>query len=184
MGSALLVTPGWLTYNRKPAMPILDDRSLEFISHSPEQTQRLGVRIGELLQPGDVICLAGDLGAGKTTLAQGIARGWGSFDRVTSPSFVLIQEYRRADEALLYHVDAFRLQSAQEAIFMGLKDILLGDAPVLIEWPERVAEAIPEERLWVSLQWEDDLRRRLQMTASGLRYERLLTGFRNAAFGG
>ena len=97
-------------------MPILDDRSLEFLSHSPEQTRRLGVRLGELLKDGDLICLAGDLGSGKTTLAQGIARGWGSLDPVTSPTFVLINEYRRADDTRLYHFDAFRLSGAGEVV--------------------------------------------------------------------
>jgi tRNA threonylcarbamoyladenosine biosynthesis protein TsaE len=87
-------------------MPILEGQSLDFLSHSPEQTVRLGVRLGELLQRGDVICLAGDLGSGKTTLAQGIARGWGSLDQVTSPSFILINEYRRADNQRLFHLDA------------------------------------------------------------------------------
>ena len=89
-------------------MPILTEGSLEFLSHSPEQTIRLGVRLGELIKPGNVICMAGDLGTGKTTLAQGVARGWGSLDQVTSPTFILINEYRRADTARLFHFDAFR----------------------------------------------------------------------------
>ena len=77
-------------------MPILEGQSLEFLSHSPEQTQRVGVRIGELLEPGYLVCLAGDLGSGKTTLTQGIARGWGSLDAVVSPTFILIMRGVRA----------------------------------------------------------------------------------------
>ncbi len=165
-------------------MPILEDRSIEFLSHSPEQTQRLGVRLGELLKPGDLVCLAGDLGSGKTTLAQGIARGWGSLDQVTSPSFVLINEYRRADSAILYHFDAYRLSGVAEAIALGLEDLLGDDGPVLVEWPERVAEALSPHRLWISLRWVDDLRRGLHIEADGLRYERMLVQFRQAAFGG
>ena len=78
-------------------MPILDQHSFEFISRSTEQTRRLGMRLGALLRSGDVICLAGELGSGKTTLVQGIASGWGSLDQVTSPTFVLVNVYRGPD---------------------------------------------------------------------------------------
>ncbi len=165
-------------------MPILDERSLEFLSHSPEQTERLGVRLGELMRPGDLYCIAGDLGSGKTTFAKGIARGWGALDRVTSPSFVLINEYRRADADRLYHFDAFRLEEPEEAIALGLLD-LLGDAvPIMVEWPERVGDLLPEQRLWIGLRWVDEMRRNFRFEARGPRYERLLRQFRKAAFGG
>jgi len=165
-------------------MPILDDHSLEFTSHSPEQTRRLGVRLGEMLKSGDLICLAGDLGSGKTTLAQGIARGWGCLDPVTSPTFVLINEYRRADSARLYHFDAFRLSGVAEARALGLEELLEGDGPVLVEWPDRVAKALPANRLWIALHWADESRRSLHLSAVGPRYEKLLKQFRKAAFGG
>ncbi len=165
-------------------MPILTDNSLEFLSHSPEQTRRLGVRIGEMLQPGDLICLAGDLGAGKTTLARGIARGWGSLDPVTSPTFILINEYRRADLAKMYHFDAFRLKDASDAVALGLLDIMENDGPLIIEWPERVAEILPDERWWVSLRWVDESRRGMHIQVNGPRYVQLLRKFRKIAFGG
>ncbi len=165
-------------------MPILDERSLEFLSHSPDQTQRLGVRLGTLLAAGDLICLAGDLGSGKTTLAQGIARGWGALDPVTSPTFVIINEYRRADSAVLYHLDAFRLSGDQEAEALGLAEILEAGGPLIVEWPARVARILPEDRLWINLRWVDESRRGLRMEASGKRYEGLLQTFRKAAFGG
>ncbi len=165
-------------------MPIIDERSLEFSSHSPEQTRRLGVRLGELLRPGDVVCLSGDLGSGKTTFAQGIARGWGSLDAVTSPSFVLINQYRRADAGRLYHFDAFRLRNGGEAENLGISDLLEDGGPLLVEWPERVEAILPSEHLWVSLSWIDDSRRGLRFDARGIVYERLLREFRKAAFGG
>lgn len=173
-----------LAYNPSRSMPILEKQSLEFQSHSPEQTQRLGVRLGELIKAGDIICLAGDLGSGKTTLTQGIARGWGSLDQVTSPSFILINEYRRADAATLYHFDAFRLSGVNQADKVGLTELFDDLEPVVIEWPERVEEALPADRLWISLRWVDELRRGLQMEASGPRYERMLNQFRQSAFGG
>jgi len=165
-------------------MPILDERSLDFVSHSPEQTRRLGVRLGELLKPGDLILLDGDLGAGKTTFAQGIARGWGSLDPVTSPTFVLINEYRRADEARLSHFDAFRLEGPEEAVALGLQEMMEDGGPVMIEWPDRVQSMLPAEALWVRLRWVDDSRRALQLEARGARSETLLRAFRKAAFGG
>jgi len=181
---ARLELPQPRAYNPALAMPILDEHSLDFISHSPEQTQRLGVRLGELLRPGDVICLAGDLGSGKTTLAQGIARGWGAVDLVTSPTFVLINEYRRADSARLLHLDAFRINHLQEAKALGLQELLEMASPILIEWPERLEGLLPAERLQVNLQWADDLRRTVRMEAHGARYERVLRQVRQAAFGG
>lgn len=165
-------------------MPILDERSLEFLSHSPQQTQRVGVRMGELLPANAVLLLQGDLGAGKTTLAQGIARGWGSLDPVTSPTFVLINEYRRADNQMLYHVDAFRLKDSDEAELLGLEELLLNDGPVMIEWPERIERLLPEQHLKVELYWADESRRNLQFHASGAEYEALLREFRRSAFGG
>lgn len=180
----MLVEVNVLTYNRSIAMPILTDQSLEFISHSAEQTRRLGVRIGELLQPTDLICLSGDLGSGKTTLVQGIARGWGALDEATSPTFVIINQYRRADSARMYHLDAFRLSGAAEAEAMGFYELLESDGPLVIEWPERIPGILPEERWWVQLSWVDESRRRLRVDAAGSRYIKLLRDFQKSAFGG
>lgn len=165
-------------------MPIIAEGSLDFLSHSPEQTLRIGVRLGELIKPGDIICMAGDLGTGKTTLARGIARGWGSLDLVTSPTFVLINEYRRADASRLFHFDAFRLSGSNEAVDIGLLELLEDSASILVEWPERVAEVIPDERLWIGLRWLDESRRGLHFDALGPRYERQLKEFRKVVFGG
>lgn len=165
-------------------MPILSETSLEFLSHSPEQTIRFGVRLGELLRPGHVICLEGDLGSGKTTFAQGIARGWGSIDQATSPTFVLLNQYRRADSNRLYHFDAFRLRSAMEAISIGLQEVLEDNGPIILEWPEKIRDIIPEERLWVRLRWVDEFRRAFYFEPLGPRYERLIREYRKVVFGG
>ena len=86
-------------------MPILDENSLDFISRSPEQSRRMGMRLGAMLNIGDIVCLQGDLGAGKTTFVQGLAQGWGSLDPVTSPTFIIVNMYRRPDESQLFHLD-------------------------------------------------------------------------------
>ena len=163
-------------------MPILDAHTMDFFSRSPEQTRRIGMRVGGALQTGDVICLQGDLGAGKTTFVQGIAHGWGSFDSVSSPTFILVNVYRRADQSQLFHMDGYRLDSTPEAEELDL-DSMLADGALIIEWPERMAELIPAERLWIKLEHVDDEEREMKFKASGKRYDQLLDVVRHA-FGG
>ena len=156
---------------------------MDFFSRSPEQTRRIGKRLGEALQAGDVICLQGDLGAGKTTLAQGIAQGWGSLDSVSSPTFILVNVYRRADQSQLFHMDAYRLDSTPEAEELDL-DSMLAQGALLIEWPERMDGLIPNERLWVNLEHIDEEEREMKFKASGQRYDELLELIRHGTFGG
>jgi tRNA threonylcarbamoyladenosine biosynthesis protein TsaE len=163
-------------------MPVLDRQSLEFISRSTEQTRRAGMRLGALLQPGDLVCLIGDLGAGKTTLVQGITSGWGSLDAANSPTFVLVNVYRRPDGERLNHLDGYRLNGAAEAEDLDL-DALLESGPLVIEWADRIETALPKERLWVVLQWVDDSQRDMVFTATGPRYQSLLIDLRKHIFG-
>ena len=166
-------------------MPILDERTLEFISRSPEQTHRLGTRLGELLRGGEKICLEGELGAGKTCLAQGIATGWGVTGPVRSPTFTLIHEYRRpGDKHKLYHIDLYRIANAAEAWALGLDDVWISGGVCIIEWPERAQDILPAERLWIRLTALDDTRRMVRLVAEGEHYQTLLDEFRRAAFGG
>jgi tRNA threonylcarbamoyladenosine biosynthesis protein TsaE len=164
-------------------MPILDARTLEFFSRSPEQTRRLGARLGALVEPGDVICLSGDLGAGKTTFVQGVAQGWGSLDVVSSPTFVLVNMYRRADGNRLYHLDAYRLGSALEAEDLDL-ELMLESGPLIVEWPERILPVLPGNRLWISLRYLADEQRGMAFTAEGERFVEVLADFRKRVFGG
>lgn len=164
-------------------MPILDARSLEFFSRSPEQTRRLGARLGALLEPGDVICLSGDLGAGKTTFVQGLAQGWGSLDLVSSPTFVLVNMYRRPDGQRLYHLDAYRLANALEAEDLDL-DLMIEQAPLVVEWPERIQAVLPANRLWITLRYLTDEQRGMVFTSHGGRFEEILADFRKRILGG
>ena len=164
-------------------MPILNADSFEFFSHSPEQTRRLGMRLGSLLQSGDFVALSGDLGAGKTTLVQGIAQGWGSLDAVSSPTFVLVNTYRRSDGFHLHHLDAYRLQSAFEAEDLDL-DTLQEQGAMVVEWPERIDAALPADRLLIQLRWIADEQRVMVFSAKGARYNRLLKEFRQRILGG
>ncbi|HQN44211.1 MAG TPA: tRNA (adenosine(37)-N6)-threonylcarbamoyltransferase complex ATPase subunit type 1 TsaE [Anaerolineaceae bacterium] len=164
-------------------MPILDLHTLEFFSRSPEQTRRVGMRLGALLQRGDLICLSGDLGAGKTTLVQGIAQGWGTLDAVSSPTFVLANLYRRSDSQQLHHLDAYRLQNAQEAEDLDL-DQMLETGALIIEWPERILSALPTDRLWVQLRWLADEQRGLVFTPAGSHFEQMVDELRHRLVGG
>ena len=141
------------------------------------------MRLGGALRTGDVICLQGDLGAGKTTFVQGIAHGWGSLDSVSSPTFIIVNVYRRGDETRLFHMDAYRLDSTPEAEELDL-DSMLSQGPLLIEWPERMNGLIPPEHLWISLESIAQEEREMRFHASGSRYAELLEVVRRAAGGG
>lgn len=164
-------------------MPILDAHMLEFFSRSPEQTRRIGMRLGGLLKAGDVICLQGDLGAGKTTFTQGLAQGWGSSDSVSSPTFILVNQYRRDDGARLFHLDAYRLESVPEAEELDL-DSMLTEGALIIEWPERLEGLLPNERLQVQLNHISEEHRQMNFHAHGKRYDSLLDAIRQAMVGG
>src|SRR5579859_2076084 len=126
---------------------------LTILSSTPQKTQQLGVALGALLQGGDVICLSGDLGAGKTALTAGIGVGWGAREGVNSPTFVFVHEHHRArDNLRLFHVDCYRLASEADALSIGLEDMLDSSDVTVIEWPERILPFLPDERLWVTLQ--------------------------------
>ena len=164
-------------------MPILDAHTIEFFSRSPEQTRRVGMRLGKNLEAGDFICLHGELGAGKTTLAQGLAQGWGTMDSVSSPTFILVNVYQRVDGGRLFHLDAYRLESIKEAEELDL-DMMILAGPVLVEWPERFKSLIPSERMWINLDHIDEEQRKMRFEARGDRYDQLLSDLRQAAFGG
>jgi tRNA threonylcarbamoyladenosine biosynthesis protein TsaE len=147
----------------------------EYLSHSPEQTVSTGICLGELVQPGDVICLSGDLGAGKTAFTRGVGAGWQAQGSITSPTFTLIHEHRRArDHHVLYHVDCYRLANHTDGWDIGLEEILFGDGIVVIEWPENIAGILPEDCMWIRFDFAGDTQRHLTMVATGERYELLL----------
>ncbi|MFN8400623.1 MAG: tRNA (adenosine(37)-N6)-threonylcarbamoyltransferase complex ATPase subunit type 1 TsaE [Anaerolineales bacterium] len=164
-------------------MSILDAHMLEFFSRSPEQTRRIGMRLGNLLQAGDIICLQGDLGAGKTTFTQGLAQGWGSLDSVSSPTFILVNQYRRADSAQLFHLDAYRLETVPEAEELDL-DSMLAEGALIIEWPERLGDLIPAEHLHIRLEHLSEEHRQMNFHAHGKRYDHLLDSIRQSVVGG
>jgi tRNA threonylcarbamoyladenosine biosynthesis protein TsaE len=140
------------------------------------------MRLGALLRKGDVICLSGDLGTGKTTFVQGIASGWGSLDQASSPTFVLVNVYRGPDRSRLYHLDAYRISGAAEAELLDI-DEMLESGPLVVEWADRIRSALPAEGLWVKMYNIDDQQRDLLFTAKGQHYQELLVRIRKHIFG-
>jgi len=124
----------------------------------------IGARLAAVLRPGDVIALSGDLGAGKTTLARAIIAALGHVGEVPSPTFTLVQTYTDLDVPVA-HTDLYRLENPAEAEALGLDDWLV-DGAILVEWPERLADAFWPERLWLRLEGAGGSERRLTWNAS------------------
>ena len=161
-------------------MPVQPATMFETLSHSPDETRRLGMHLGALLRVGDVVCLQGELGAGKTTFVQGLAQGWGTLDAVSSPTFILVNVYRRSKGSeQLFHFDTYRLETPPEAEELDI-DAMLLQGPLVIEWPERMQSVLPSQRLWITLEQVDDESRRMTFLAVGARYEALLSEYRRS----
>lgn len=146
-------------------------------TRSLKETEELGERLGSRMRPGDVLCLSGQLGAGKTAITRGIARGWGSEIPATSPTFTLINRYEREQkDHYLYHVDAYRLNSREDALSTGIEDIFYGEDIVVIEWPERLDKMlIPSNAIHVTIAMVADDERELTFAGEESRISRLLS---------
>ncbi len=153
----------------------MSGESLEFVSRSPDETLAFGEALGRLLRPGDVVALRGELGAGKTLLTKGIARGIGADPaEVTSPTFVLMHVYE--GRIRLAHFDAYRLRGAAEMIDLGAEEAFYEGGASVVEWADRVEEALPPERLDVSIEVVGETQRRMALRARGERAGEIVKG--------
>ena len=141
---------------------------LELISHSPEQTQKFGVRIGELALAGDIFLLVGVLGTGKTCLTQGIAWGLNIKEYALSPSFAIVRELQ--GRLPLCHIDLYRLDHMEEIAELGLDDYLHNNGVCVIEWAEKGLSILPTEHLLIQISYLSDTERSFQLKPSGKRY--------------
>ena len=146
-------------------------RTVHLHSDSPSATARFGERLARHLRPGDIILLAGDLGAGKTCFSQGIGRGLRVAEAVKSSSFVLVNEYH--GRLTVYHADLFRLSDPAEIAELALEETSR-DGVLLVEWPDRAWDEMPDESLLVHFAITGDRTRQLRLEARGGRYEELL----------
>ncbi len=131
---------------------------MDLITRSPEETFCLGEKIGKHITPGTILALSGDLGAGKTALSQGIAKGLGITEPVVSPTFVLIQEYE-GGRLPLYHMDMYRLETEREFSQLGLEDYFNSDGVIVIEWAERLGVLLPADHIAIHIQYVSDTER-------------------------
>ena len=155
-----------------------------FQTSSTSETIRMGKRLGRLLQRGDVVALAGDLGTGKTQFIKGLADGVGvgRTAYVSSPSFTLINEY--PGRIPFYHIDLFRLESEKEAEDLGLEEYVRGDGITAIEWADKILSLLPEELVWVKIHYTGQHTRTIEITPKGKRYEEMVEGFEGSRIQG
>jgi tRNA threonylcarbamoyladenosine biosynthesis protein TsaE len=146
--------------------------TVQLISHSPEQTQRLGFCLGKLAQASDVFLLTGNLGSGKTCLTQGIAWGLDVKEYAFSPSFVIVREYH--GRLPLYHIDFYRLDRVEEIVDLGLDEYLYGKGVCVVEWAEKGIAVLPKEHFLINLSYVSDIERTISLKPKGHRYTQLL----------
>lgn len=135
---------------------------LTFETFSAEETIELGKKIGNLLEPGDVIAMQGTLAAGKTTITKGIAQSLGINDTITSPTFCLISEYE--GKMPLYHMDVYRLDGGEDFVNLGTDDMIYGNGVSIIEWSEKIMEELPKKTIILSITPHEDGKRTIQIT--------------------
>lgn len=134
------------------------------------ETEKFGIFLGENLKPGDVVCLNGDLGAGKTTLTKSIAKGLGIDDYVTSPTFTIVNEYYGKTD--LYHIDTYRLDDKIDVDYLGFDEYFYSDGVTIVEWAEKIRDALPEEYMEINIKSHDD-KRDLEINYLGNRFDKL-----------
>lgn len=145
--------------------------SVQVTSTSAAQTRALGSALARVAQPGMVVALEGDLGAGKTTLVGGFAEEMGAVEPVASPTFVLMRVYR--GRLVVYHFDAYRLEETDSLDDLGLEDYLWGDGVSLVEWAERIDHVLPEDRLDVTIEQVGEHARRVTISPRGPAHARM-----------
>jgi tRNA threonylcarbamoyladenosine biosynthesis protein TsaE len=156
-------------------MPAADLRA-RVRTTSAAETIALGERLGRVAEPGDLVCLWGDLGAGKTQVAKGVARGLDIEDTVNSPTFILMNEY--AGRLPLFHVDLYRLADAADALAGGVVDDRQIDGITVVEWPDRMGDVLPAGRLDVRIEGSGDEAREIDVVATDPRFDRLVEAVR------
>ena len=174
---------------------------LDIISHSSTQTQRLGVRLGELLRGGELLLLEGQLGTGKTTFTQGLAQGMGITEDISSPTFTLLKEYAgqegqvvstREPEQIsaaqqparpaLYHFDLYRLDDPEEMLDLGFEDYFYSSGVCVVEWADKADLLWPTEHLRIRLKMLNETKRGLLFIAVGTHYCELLQQFQKKTY--
>ncbi len=166
--------------------------TLDIVSHSSAQTQRLGMHLGDLLHGGELILLDGKLGMGKTTFTQGLAQGLDIHEVINSPTFTLLKEYTGQSRTMqgttsecrpaLYHFDLYRLDDPEEIFDLGFEDYFYGTGVCVVEWADKAEEFWPSKRLRIQMKMMSDTKRGLLFLATGTQYCKLLKQFQKQAY--
>jgi tRNA threonylcarbamoyladenosine biosynthesis protein TsaE len=152
----------------------VNEAIFKYISNSKKDTLWFGNKIGELLVPGQIILLAGELGAGKTVITQGISRGLGIEDEVTSPTFKLINEYE--GELPLFHMDLYRLETEEDLYNIGFEEYLEREGIVVIEWPDLAYNLLPPDFVYIKINIISDEVREILVESEGEKGISLIEG--------
>lgn len=143
------------------------------VINSLEETKEFGYRLGNLLNKGDVVCLSGDLGAGKTTLSKSIAKGLDVEEDVTSPTFTIINEYE--GRLPLYHFDVYRIMDIEEMYEIGYEEYFYGDGVCIVEWASQIKELIPDKHLWIEIKLgENENSRILNIRGTSKHFQKMI----------
>lgn len=146
---------------------------LEFKVNNLEETREFGIKMGKLLEAGDIVCLNGQLGMGKTTMTKSIGLGLDVDEYITSPTFTLINEYK--GRVQLYHFDVYRLENLEEVYDLGFDEYFFGNGVCIIEWAEKIDKIVPKERIVIDIEaGKDENERVFYISGFGQRYEEVL----------
>jgi tRNA threonylcarbamoyladenosine biosynthesis protein TsaE len=149
---------------------------LRLRTSSPDETRRLGLALGRLLDAGTVVALRGGLGSGKTVIARGLAEGLGCGDVARSPSFIIVNEYE--GRLLVRHIDLYRLSGPDEVLGLDPREVFWGEGVALVEWAERAGDLLPPDRIEIALSISGPLEREIVIEASGPTSERAVLRLR------
>jgi len=159
------------------------DSTTMLTSQAPRETEQIGSLLGSMLAEGDIIALCGELGTGKTTFVRGIARGMGLEEaEVASPSFTLVNEYE--GPLRLFHIDLYRLEDEKDLIGIDYEEYLKGDGVVVIEWANRIPQAVPHDALWITLRYLGAECREIMLQAQGDRYKVMIEELQRKVYTG
>lgn len=136
-----------------------------------EQTREIGFKLGKLLTPKSIVCLIGDLGAGKTTMTQSLAQSLEVDDYITSPTFTIVNEYE--GKMPLYHFDVYRIGSSDEMYDIGFDEYINGDGVCIIEWANLIEDILPDEYLYIEMNYKE-IGREMILTPKGEKYEEIV----------
>lgn len=142
------------------------------ISNSEDKTYQIGYKLGQLVKKGDIICLTGDLGAGKTTITKSIAKGMEIDEYITSPTFTIVHEYEGREK--LFHFDVYRVGSVEEMEDIGYEEYFYSEGVCVIEWANLIEEIIPKKHLWIHIKYGEDSNRIMNITSTDKHFDKIV----------